>query len=380
VQKVKEVIQVGEGGTAHFEARLEPTGVPGLKVEWYKDNKLLEASSRITTFFNFGYVALTIKQLTIFDNGVYTCRALNSAGEAITSGKLVCTSKSTVVQDSQCDLEKLQHLEDSSRYQRTEHEETSITTAPRFLGQIKGTQIIKEGQNAHFECRLEPLSDTTLTVEWYFNGKALMVGSRFKTYHDFGYVALDIFSCTREDTGTYTIVARNALGEVQAQTEMTVQAHSSIDTSSMHKLGHEKATRLEQAKFTEPQYDIEDQCKAKPVFTRPLSDPHPVKEGQSVHVECRLEPLGDPTLQLEWFHNGHPLTIGSRIRTYFDFGYVALDLYGVTMQDTGEYTARATNRLGSAHTSAQIKVTGDSNIVTDTIHEEGLQQVCHPMY
>ena len=44
VVKVKENIAVGEGGVAHFEARLEPTGDPTLKVEWYKDSRILEAS------------------------------------------------------------------------------------------------------------------------------------------------------------------------------------------------------------------------------------------------------------------------------------------------------------------------------------------------
>ena len=37
------------------------------------DGKPLEASSRITNFFNFGYVTLTIKFITIHDRGVYTC-------------------------------------------------------------------------------------------------------------------------------------------------------------------------------------------------------------------------------------------------------------------------------------------------------------------
>lgn len=47
---------------------------------------------------------------------------------------------------------------------------------------------------------------------------------------------------------------------------------------------------------------------------------------------------------------------GSRFRTYYDFGYVALDIIHVTSMDTGEYTVRATNHLGTAHTSAQVRV------------------------
>ena len=35
-----------EGGFAHFEARLEPMGDHTMKVEWFKDGKPVEASSR----------------------------------------------------------------------------------------------------------------------------------------------------------------------------------------------------------------------------------------------------------------------------------------------------------------------------------------------
>lgn len=43
-------------------------------------------------------------------------------------------------------------------------EESTVTQKPRFLGPLKGTNKIVEGQRAHFEARVEPLSDTTMTV------------------------------------------------------------------------------------------------------------------------------------------------------------------------------------------------------------------------
>lgn len=41
-------------------------------------------------------------------------------------------------------------------------------------------------------------------------------------------------------------------------------------------------------------------------------------EGQSAHVEGRIEPYPDPTMKVEWFHNGQPLSVGHRFR-YFKF-------------------------------------------------------------
>ena len=59
---------------------------------------------------------------------------------------------------------------------------------------------------------------------------------------------------------------------------------------------------------------------------------------------------------MEWFCNGRPLTIGSRFKTYNDFGFIALDIVGVNMQDAGDYTCRASNQMGQAETAATVKV------------------------
>ena len=47
---------------------------------------------RISTFFNFGYVALTIKQVNQHDAGTYSCVAYNKCGRADTSAKMTTLS------------------------------------------------------------------------------------------------------------------------------------------------------------------------------------------------------------------------------------------------------------------------------------------------
>lgn len=222
---IKDQLNVREGGFAHFEARLEPIGDSTLRVEWLKDGRPVEASSRITTFFNFGYVALTIKYVTIHDIGRYTCRAYNKIGTAVTEANLSVVTKKDIIFDSQHPggLEKIQYLEDSSRMSKNVQEEVKVTQKPRFLGILKGTNKIVEGQRAHFEARVEPQNDFTMTIEWYCNGKLIKSANRIQTYHDFGYVALDIASVREEDSGTYTVVAKNALGESMLSASMVVQ-------------------------------------------------------------------------------------------------------------------------------------------------------------
>lgn len=77
----------------------------------------------------------------------------------------------------------------------------------------------------------------------------------------------------------------------------------------MHRGLYEKTKRLED-KFVEPKYEIEEISKSKPIFVQPLNEVPPVNEGKNIHLECRLEPMGDPTMRVEWFHNGKPVTVG----------------------------------------------------------------------
>ncbi|RXG68646.1 Titin, partial [Armadillidium vulgare] len=365
-----------EGAYAHFEARLEPIGDPTLKVDWLKDGRPIEASSRITTFFNFGYVALTIKALTTRDAGTYTCRAYNAKGEATNVSSLTVISKKDIESESQYEdtVMKMQYIEDAARRQRAETEESAVKIPPKFLGPLKGTTKIVEGQNAHFEVRLEPQNDPSMKVEWYFNGKILMDATRIKFYNDFGYVALDIKDVRSTDSGTYTVVARNAMGEAQLSANMEVEVRSSIDYSTMHEVTMNKTAAMER-RHQEPHYDIEEVTKSKPVFTHPLQDVPPMPEGKNIHLEARLEPMGDPTMKVEWYFNGKPVTVGARFRTYFDFGYVALDIVGAYSTDTGEYTCRAENILGSAHTSSCIQIIGTGDIETDTMHDSAMEQI-----
>ena len=54
----------------------------------------------------------------------------------------------------------------------------------------------------------------------------LFSGHRFRTYFDFGYVALDILYVFPEDTGTFTVVARNSMGEATLSKQIYVQGTS----------------------------------------------------------------------------------------------------------------------------------------------------------
>lgn len=50
----------------------------------------------------------------------------------------------------------------------------------------------------------------------------------------------------------------------------------------------------------------EERIYSPPRFIIPLRDSHQV-EGGRIHFEARIEPVGDPTMRVEWYVNGRIL-------------------------------------------------------------------------
>lgn len=69
-----------------------------------------------------------------------------------------------------------------------------------------------------------------------------------------------------------------------------------------------------------------------------------------------MEPVGDPNLSIEWFHNGQPVGHTARMKTIHDFGFVVLELIPVEPQDSGNWVCRASNKKGQAETSCDMEV------------------------
>lgn len=51
----------------------------------------------------------------------------------------------------------------------------------------------------------------------------------------------------------------------------------------------------------------------KPVFLTPLNNLDHLKEGEHAHLECRVEPINDPNLKIEWYIYG----LRKSVRIYY---------------------------------------------------------------
>jgi len=129
-------------------------------------------------------------------------------------------AKSAIISDTQhpSSLAKIQQLEAGAQTQQPVPD--APICAPRFTVELKNVPDLVEGQPAHFEAMLEPVNDPNLKVEFLHNNQVITAGSRIKTYHEFGLVALDLLYCVPEDAGTYTCRARNKLGQAETNAQL----------------------------------------------------------------------------------------------------------------------------------------------------------------
>lgn len=151
-----------------------------------------------------------------------------------------------------------------------------------------------------------------------------------------------------EDSGEYVIKASNALGSNTSSTYIQVKGNNvifsfkcsengklfpvviagraSIILESQAPGGAEKIRELEDMLNYKPQSADDDVTHQAPNFLKQLEGPPgKVKEGQSIHLECQVTPVNDPSLRIEWFFNGKPLSTGKR---KFDIGAVFGGLIG----------------------------------------------------
>ena len=293
------------------------------------------------------------------DAGQYTLKATNALGQAMNTADLNVKTKETIVKETMhaAAVEQIAHLEHTQATQvsQVSHEEGFTTQAPVFTSTMRDMQIM-EGSPAHFEAKLTPIGDPKLRVDWLKNGKPIQASNRMSSLHDFGFVALDLKYTRPDDTGSYTCRAINDLGEANITANLKVMsAKEGPQAETLHGEALSKIAHLE--KKAKSAFGMEEETvQSAPNFVVALQGKTNLIEGQNLHVECRIEPYPDPTLNVEWYLNDKPLPFGNRWRTSYDFGFASLDIIGAYAEDSGRYTLKATNALGTAQSHIEIKI------------------------
>ncbi|KAG0723055.1 Titin [Chionoecetes opilio] len=244
-------------------------------------------------------------------------------------------------------VERAHHVPKAAEEPEPEH--------PKFIHPLRDIDIV-EGTRAHFEAKVIPIGDATMTVEWFHNGKPLAASSRATVTWRFGFVALDLLNVITNDAGVYTCRATNVKGQDETQASLRITDRPLIERQSQHPEALQQIGYLEDQSRFQRSISMEEYANVKPTFIKPLTNLGEVLEGKYAHFEAQVQPLSDPFMRIEWYKDGKSITASSRINVIYNFGYVALNIMQLRAEDSGTYTVRAINRAGECSCQATIKV------------------------
>ncbi|XP_070581750.1 hemicentin-1-like isoform X2 [Ptychodera flava] len=348
------------------------SGFPRPDITWYKDGQELGFHPAITQDES-GTLFISVAEAE--DSGIYMCLATNNAGNSTHSitvkilvGTVIAAGPTeisvpigqpvtlpcevsgdpipTVTWDKERSLlvidgKSVQQAQSGSLYISSVREtdagiyvctaanvvhvdtriiKLNVLVGPTIIPGITGREIsVTVDDETILPCKAEgiPVPD----ILWLKDGRQL-------TGYEYGMEiradgSLRIFSGVPSDSGTYTCIARNRLGNVTIEYELRVNVPPFINGN-----GYIEITSI---------------------------------LGNPVILPC--ENSGDPTPQITWEKNSEPLLINGQIRRILDTGSLQIDSTRET--DSGEYACIAYNIAGSATKIIILTVQNPPRIAKD---------------
>nr|XP_023657553.1 titin-like isoform X3 [Paramormyrops kingsleyae] len=340
-----------EGQTARFD--LKVVGRPMPETFWFHNGQQVVSDyTHKIVVKEDGTQSLIVVPAMPHDSGEWTVVAQNRAGKTSVSMTLTVDAKENLVRPQF--IEKLKNI--------SVKEGTLVELAVKAIGNplpdivwLKNSDIISPQKHPHI--RIE--------------------GAK-------GDAQFKISSATGTDSAWYTATAINKAGRDTTRCRVNVEVEFAepeperklIIPKGTYKAKEIAAPELEplHLRYGQEQWeegDLYDKEKQqKPHFKKKVTSVR-LKRFGPVHFECRLTPIGDPTMVVEWLHDGKPLEAANRLRMINEFGYCSLDYEVAYSRDSGVVTCRATNKFGVDQTSATLIVKDEKGLVEETQLPEG---------
>ncbi|KAF4519135.1 hypothetical protein B566_EDAN007408 [Ephemera danica] len=271
---------------------------------------------------------------------------------------------------------------------KTDHKSEHITDyhhhrKPQFCTRLTD-RTAEEGSKIKLTCSVLGIPDPT--VEWKCKDQIIKPRSSPRivmSYND-NLATLEIRDTKIEDSGEYSCIARNELGE--AITKATLKIYKDVyhphsdelvlecrlrlnDTPSVTWLKDGipmvPNDRIQQEVVPDPMGGGALSCRlilasptatdseGKPRITSGLKD-HEVPAGAT--IELQVEIKGVPKPDVVWLHDNATVPPSPKIRTYEEKGLYTLTVVNASPAEAGLYTCRAFNPYGRSDTHGSVRV------------------------
>ena len=282
-ERLPEYVKVDEGQPLKLMAKVE--GQPISEVKWAKDGIPLKASDRlILENKQNGNICLSIESSQPSDAGKYAL----------------------VIETPDQDLTTASNVDVIKNHSK----------APELLSKFAENVDVVEGKPLTLTAQL--VGEPKPEIRWLKDDYPLEISKSVKVENKAdGTVALVIGSAQQKDSGKYTLIAENPIGEVRVSTEVDV--------------------------------------KKGPVIADQLPENIDVVVGKPLTLSAKID--GQPKPTIEWTKDGIPLkeTDGMKFESKPD-GTVQLKIEKVKPENTGQYAVVAKSSLGEVTSLSNVDV------------------------
>ncbi|CAA9993168.1 unnamed protein product [Nesidiocoris tenuis] len=357
-----EEVQVSEKGTIRLTAKVDGNPIPS--VTWFRNNKILLASPRITEMFDGEQILLEIVDAdSEEDAGDYKCVATNAIGSATNGAKVTV------------DVAKVY-----------------------FTKKLPSKYEVDENKTVVLECE----TSHTVSTTWYHDKKELSGMDNRELVQEGRTQRLVIKKASRKDKGTYACAVKDQTTETKLivhelppeilthmqdttvprgekacleveltkgdalvrwfkdDVELQFSEHVQLSID-----GKRQKLKIYQADDTDGgvySCRVGDQVSTARLTVEEVPSLKIDDEAISQRLELRsqwkptVEVSGYPTPEIAWAKDGIKLVTDKRVTTFVDEKSTTIAIYSTDRKDSGTYTVTATNIAGSTTLDLKLKV------------------------
>ncbi|XP_059156398.1 twitchin-like isoform X4 [Physella acuta] len=375
-----------EGQTAKFDCKIVAASPP--IVTWYKDDSVLGQSYKhMQKYMGLEY-ELKISRIKMDDKGEYIVRAENSFGRKEERANLKVEPG---IEKPSAPSRETTPMRKKRVFEEKEFEKPIEDKVPNFNFDLR-PRIIQAHSEFKLICCVQ--AHPPPKVQWYKDGREIQDGDHYSIAYSFGICTMEISNAKPEDSGKYSCIATNPLGEHETSCKVVVEdrvstgvkttesSHTSRtvrrtksgvnveefssyeETSSSVKKGrrgevteavssHSSRKSTVVTSSSSLSHGREEPQEEAPKFTENVS-PVAVNEGERIILSCTV--TGTPEPNVEWYQNGQLLKSDDVISISLRRGVAKLEISESVLEDEGDYVCKATNTAGVASSKANVTV------------------------